>query len=81
MASLQGFDMGLVGGIPAAFTSLTSMDGDEYVRCTRCGFGGCDVRVSGCGCTLHAVSENQDFAWFRQSIGGCLDPESVPVAA
>jgi len=29
------------------------MSGEEYVRCTRCGFGGCDLRVSGCGCTLH----------------------------
>jgi hypothetical protein len=32
-----------------------SMNGDEYVRCNGCGYGGCDVRVSGCGCTLHAV--------------------------
>jgi len=31
-----------------------AMNGDEYVRCSRCGYGGCDVRVSGCGCTLHA---------------------------
>jgi len=29
------------------------MNGDEYVRCARCSFGGCDVRVQGCGCTLH----------------------------
>lgn len=35
-----------------AFGSVV-MNGDEYVRCTRCGFGGCDVRVKGCGCTLH----------------------------
>jgi len=44
-------------GIPpaaaAAFGTI-AMDGDEYVRCNRCGYGGCDVRVSGCGCTLHA---------------------------
>ena len=32
------------------------MNGDEYVRCARCSFGGCDVRVQGCGCTLHGVS-------------------------
>jgi hypothetical protein len=32
------------------------MNGEEYVRCNRCGHGGCDIRVSGCGCTLHAVS-------------------------
>lgn len=47
------------GNIPsnavAAFGSI-AMDGDEYVRCTRCSYGGCDLRVSGCGCTLHAVS-------------------------
>jgi hypothetical protein len=50
----MGFD-----NIPApalsAFGSI-AMDGDEYVRCTRCSYGGCDVRVSLCGCTLHAVS-------------------------
>jgi hypothetical protein len=33
------------------------MDGDEYVRCRQCSFGGCDIRVSPCGCTVHAVSE------------------------
>jgi hypothetical protein len=58
MATMGGFDMGF-GNIPsnavAAFGSI-AMDGDEYVRCTRCSYGGCDVRVSLCGCTLHAVS-------------------------
>ncbi len=47
-----------MGGIPSgaavAFGSI-AMNGDEYVRCNRCGYGGCDVKVSGCGCTLHAV--------------------------
>lgn len=41
---------------PGAFAvSSLATDGDEYVRCSKCGFGGCDVRVSSCGCTLHAV--------------------------
>jgi hypothetical protein len=56
---MVGFDMGF-GAIPNsaanAFGSI-AMDGDEYVRCVCCGFGGCDVRVSVCGCTMHAVSE------------------------
>jgi hypothetical protein len=52
--SIGGFDIGF-SSFPAAFGSI-AMDGDEYVRCSRCGFGGCDVRVSGCGCTVHAVS-------------------------
>jgi len=39
----------------SAFGSIT-MNGDENVKCRRCGFGGCDVRVLGCGCTLHGVS-------------------------
>jgi hypothetical protein len=39
---------------PVSFGSI-AMDGDEYVRCGRCGFSGCDLRVSGCGCTLHTV--------------------------
>ena len=58
MASMgSGFDMGF-GSIPSAAAAFGSivMDGDEYVRCTKCGFGGCDVRVSICGCTMHAVS-------------------------
>jgi hypothetical protein len=58
MASMGGFDIAF-DNIPAtavaAFGSI-AMDGDEYVRCTRCSYGGCDVRVSLCGCTLHAVS-------------------------
>eukprot|EP00521_Asterionellopsis_glacialis_P012416 CAMPEP_0195292554 /NCGR_PEP_ID=MMETSP0707-20130614/10038_1 /TAXON_ID=33640 /ORGANISM="Asterionellopsis glacialis, Strain CCMP134" /LENGTH=726 /DNA_ID=CAMNT_0040353043 /DNA_START=18 /DNA_END=2198 /DNA_ORIENTATION=+ len=56
MALQSGLDFG-IGGIPsgaaAAFGSI-AMNGDEYVRCNRCGYGGCDVRVFGCGCTLHA---------------------------
>jgi hypothetical protein len=47
-------DIGGIASNPAVFGSI-AMNGDEYVRCNRCGFGGCDVRVSGCGCTLHAV--------------------------
>ena len=41
-----------------SFDGNMAMDGDEYVRCSRCGYGGCDVRVSSCGCTLHAVRRN-----------------------
>lgn len=55
MSSL-GLDLG-VGNIPsnaAAVFGSIAMNGDEYVRCLACGYGGCDVRVSGCGCTLHA---------------------------
>jgi hypothetical protein len=37
------------------YTGNMVTDVDEYVRCSRCGYGGCDVRVSSCGCTLHAV--------------------------
>jgi hypothetical protein len=58
MATLDALDCE-IGGIPsnaAAVFGSIAMNGDEYVRCNRCGFGGCDVRVSGCGCTMHAVS-------------------------
>jgi len=34
--------------------SGTGVNGDEYVKCGMCGFGGCDLRIVGCGCTLHA---------------------------
>lgn len=56
MSTLDALDVD-IGGIPsnaAAVFGNIAMNGDEYVRCNRCGFGGCDVRVAGCGCTLHA---------------------------
>lgn len=58
MASTGGFDLGFVG-LPSnvdAFVGSITMDSDDYVRCTNCGYGGCDVRVNLCGCTFHAVS-------------------------
>jgi hypothetical protein len=57
MMSSLGLDLG-VGNIPsnaAVVFGNIAMNGDEYVRCLTCGYGGCDIRVSGCGCTLHAV--------------------------
>mmetsp|Transcript_10465 Transcript_10465/g.23399 ORF Transcript_10465/g.23399 Transcript_10465/m.23399 type:complete len:750 (+) Transcript_10465:101-2350(+) len=66
MVSLQGFDVGFSGIPQAAFPGLSSMDGDEYVRCSKCGHGGCDVRVSPCGCTVHARC-------LRLNINGPLD--------
>jgi hypothetical protein len=42
---------------PEAIFSLANVNmnnGDEYVSCVKCGYAGCDVRVAGCGCTLHA---------------------------
>ena len=53
-----GGGVGPLGSVPSSAASVfgtIAMDGDEYVRCVHCGFGGCDVRVAGCGCTLHAV--------------------------
>ncbi|KAI2513964.1 hypothetical protein MHU86_348 [Fragilaria crotonensis] len=38
---------------PASLMGCLLANGDEYVRCSRCLFGGCDVRVEGCGCTMH----------------------------
>ena len=57
MSTLGAFEMdfGIHAHAVNPFTGV-GMDGDEYVRCSKCGHGGCDVRVSGCGCTLHAVS-------------------------
>ncbi len=51
---------------PEAIFSLVNanMNGDEYVSCVKCGFAGCDVRLSGCGCTLHAVSSTIDWDGF-----------------
>mmetsp|Transcript_32360 Transcript_32360/g.78666 ORF Transcript_32360/g.78666 Transcript_32360/m.78666 type:complete len:714 (-) Transcript_32360:95-2236(-) len=47
-------DVGVMAPNPAAVFGNIAMNGDEYVRCNRCGYGGCDVRVQGCGCTLHS---------------------------
>eukprot|EP00934_Nitzschia_sp_Nitz4_P001292 Nitzschia sp. Nitz4//scaffold42_size132992//106422//108774//NITZ4_003417-RA/size132992-augustus-gene-0.119-mRNA-1//-1//CDS//3329551772//1292//frame0 len=46
-------DIGVISSNPASLFGGLAMNGDEYVRCNRCGFGGCDLRVSGCGCTFH----------------------------
>ena len=48
-------DVGVMASNPAVVFGNIAMNGDEYVRCNRCGYGGCDVRVQGCGCTLHTV--------------------------
>lgn len=51
-------DVGVMAPNPAAVFGNIAMNGDEYVRCNRCGYGGCDVRVQGCGCTLHSVGSS-----------------------
>jgi len=47
-------DVGSISPTAAADFGNIAMHGDEYVRCNRCDYGGCDVRVQGCGCTLHS---------------------------
>ena len=54
-------DIGIMARNPAAVFGNIAINGDEYVRCNRCGYGGCDVRVQGCGCTLHAVGSSMAF--------------------
>lgn len=55
-SSITGFDIDFgISQHPSNVFASIAMDGDEYVRCSKCGHGGCDVRVSSCGCTLHAV--------------------------
>lgn len=51
-----GSNNNVIAPTAAAVFGTIVMNGDEYVRCQGCGYSGCDVRVSGCGCTLHAVS-------------------------
>lgn len=51
---MNSFDVGNIPPSSASMFGCLLANGDEYVRCTRCSFGGCDVRVEGCGCTLHA---------------------------
>jgi len=55
---LGGLDIGLAGvpsgAAAAAVFGSIAMNGDEYVRCVKCYHGGCDLRVQGCGCTVHA---------------------------
>ncbi len=70
MSSLDTLDIDIGGGItsnpgvlfgtpqmnPAMNTTMNmaSNSSDEYTRCSRCGYGGCDVRFSACGCAFHA---------------------------
>jgi hypothetical protein len=59
MSALDALDCE-IGGIPSNATDVfgnIAMNGDEYVRCVRCSYGGCDLRVAGCGCTLHSVCD------------------------
>ena len=54
--TMAGFDdMSFLPSEAFALGTIAMDGGDEYVRCNKCGFGGCDVRVAPCGCTLHAV--------------------------
>lgn len=61
--ALAAFDIGTLGNIHAGTFASITMDGNEYVRCSKCSYGGCDVRISGCGCTLHTVSKR--VRWFQ----------------
>jgi hypothetical protein len=60
MTSLDAIDLEIGGGITSnpgilfGNTAITTMNSDEYARCNRCGYGGCDVRFVGCSCTMHA---------------------------
>ena len=57
MSTLDTLDIDIGGGItsnPGVLFGNTAMNSDEYARCNRCGYGGCDVRFVGCGCTMHA---------------------------
>ena len=41
---------------PDPNTRDCGMTDDSSPPCSRCGSGGCDLRVAGCGCLLHTVS-------------------------
>lgn len=53
---MLGIDYDDLLGAAVGFNGVVGVHGDEYVRCGVCSFGGCDLRIVGCGCTLHAVS-------------------------
>lgn len=38
--------------------TLTHNDMQNGMYCRRCGYGGCDVRIMSCGCSVHAVSNS-----------------------
>jgi hypothetical protein len=54
MATLDALDIDIGGiGSNVMFATSIAIHGDEFSRCARCAYGGCDVKVSGCGCTFH----------------------------
>ena len=53
-------------------------NGEEFIPCVRCGYRGCDVRVSGCGCTFHAVSY---FARFQSVLITMSPPQHFSMVA
>ena len=60
MTTLDTLDIDLGGGIISNPNVLLfgsnnpTLNSDDCARCNRCGYGGCDVRFAGCGCTMHA---------------------------
>ena len=68
MSSIDALDIDTGGGggllsnpsamygstVMTTISPMTTINSDEYARCNRCGYGGCDVRFIGCGCTMHA---------------------------
>lgn len=54
MATLDALDID-IGAMTSnsMFGTSLAIHGEEFSRCARCAFGGCDVKVSGCGCTFH----------------------------
>eukprot|EP00537_Pseudo-nitzschia_pungens_P002866 CAMPEP_0172367172 /NCGR_PEP_ID=MMETSP1060-20121228/19420_1 /TAXON_ID=37318 /ORGANISM="Pseudo-nitzschia pungens, Strain cf. cingulata" /LENGTH=714 /DNA_ID=CAMNT_0013091311 /DNA_START=142 /DNA_END=2286 /DNA_ORIENTATION=- len=53
MTTLDTLDID-IGSNPSALFGNTVINSDDYARCARCGYGGCDVRFQGCGCAMHA---------------------------
>lgn len=41
---------------PTQFDTIQEPFIDDAPKCSRCRWGGCDVRITSCGCSYHAVS-------------------------
>ena len=69
MDMLSDFDIGnTMGGAPVGAATASNWNilsgnmgqaamvatTDDNIRCNRCGFAGCDVKILGCGCVAHA---------------------------
>lgn len=53
---MSAYAPGVVSSMPLDTMSSAPIDNNGTIYCRRCRHAGCDVKIIGCGCSVHAVS-------------------------